>query len=63
MTQFPNHLLKSGVSLIGSMDQSINYINQPPLPQFVPTQQNTPLNQSISMNGGQKPQTGKDTSK
>ena len=63
MSQLPNQILKSSLSHIVPVDQSMNYINQSSLPQFVPTQQNTPLTQSMSMNGIQKPQNGKDTSK
>jgi hypothetical protein len=63
MSQLPNQLYKSSLPLGAPMDQSINYLNQGPLPQFVPTQQNTPLTQSMSMNGIQKPINGKDTSK
>ena len=60
MSHLPNQLLKSSLPLV---DQSMNYMNQSALPQFVPTQQNTPLTQSMSMNGLQKSQNGKDTSK
>ena len=60
MSQLPNQLLKSPLPLV---DQSMNYMNQSALPQFVPTQQNTPLTQSLSMNGLQKSFNGKDTSK
>jgi hypothetical protein len=63
MTHLPNQLLKSSLPLVVPADQSMNYINQSALPQFVPTQQNTPLTQSMSMNGLQKSQNGKDTSK
>ena len=60
MTQLPNHILKSGIPGLATIDQPINYMNQTNLPQFVPTQQNTPLN---SMNGIQKSMLGKDASK
>ena len=63
MTQLPNHILKSGIPGLATIDQPINYMNQTNLPQFVPTQQNTPLNQSMSVNGVQKPLLGKDISK
>ncbi len=60
MTQLPNHIIKSSAPGTASIDQSMNYLNQTSLPQFVPTQQNTPLN---SMNGIQKSMLGKDASK
>ena len=63
MSQLPNQLLKSPLPSVAPGDQSMNYLNQSSLPQFVPTQQNTPLTQSMSMNGLQKAQNGKDTSK
>ena len=63
MSQLPNQLLKSSIPLVVPVNKSVNYSNHPPLSQYVPTQQNTPLTQSMSMNGLQKPQNGKDTSK
>ena len=63
MSQLPNQLLKSSLPHGVPSTQSMNYLNQSSLPQFVPTQQNTPLTQSMSMNGVQKSQNGKDTSK
>jgi hypothetical protein len=63
MTQLPNQLLKSSIPLVVPVNKSANYSNHPPLSQYVPTQQNTPLTQSMSMNGLQKSQNGKDTSK
>ena len=63
MTQIPSQQLKSSIPHIISGDQSQNYMNQNPSGQYVSTQQTTPLTQSISQNGFQKPQNGKDTSK
>ena len=63
MSQLPSQLLKSSLPLGVPSAQSMNYLNQSSLPQFVPTQQNTPLTQSMSMNGVQKSQNGKDASK
>ena len=62
MTQIPNQQLKSSLPHIMSGDQSANYI-QNGSGQYISTQQNTPLTQSISQNVFQKPQNGKDTSK
>ena len=63
MTQIPSQQLKSSLPHVISGDQSQNYLNQNPSGQFGSTNQNTPLTQSISQNGFQKPQNGKDTSK
>ena len=63
MTQIPNQQLKSSIPHIMSGDQSTNYMNQNNSGQYVSTQQNTPLTQSLSQNGFQKPQNGKHTSK
>jgi hypothetical protein len=59
MTQIPSQQLKSSLPHMLSGDQSQNYMNQNPSGQYVSTNQNTP---SISQNGFQKPQNGKDTS-
>ena len=62
MTQIPSQQLKSSLPHMLSGDQSQNYMNQNPSGQYVSTNQNTPCTQSISQNGFQKPQNGKDTS-
>ena len=62
MTQIPSQQLKSSLPNVISGDQSQNYLNQNSSGQYVSTNQNTPLTQSISQNGFQKPQNGKDTS-
>ena len=63
MTQIANQQLKSSIPHIMSGDQSTNYMNQNISGQYTSTQNNTPQTQSISQNGFQKPQNGKDTSK
>ena len=63
MTQLPNNPLKSSVPKDVPINSSISYLNQPTVPQFVQTQQNTPLSQNMPINGVQKPNIEKDTSK
>ena len=63
MTQIANQQLKSSIPHIMSGEQSTNYMNQNISGQYTSTQNNTPQTQSISQNGFQKPQNGKDTSK
>ena len=63
MTQIANQQIKSSIPHIMSGDQSTNYMNQNISGgQYGSTQNNTPQTQSISQNGFQKPQNGKDTS-
>ncbi len=63
MTQLANHQLKSSLPLMAPLEQPMSNLKHPIYTQFAPTQQNTPLTQSLSMNGLQKSFNGKDTSK
>ena len=63
MSHLANHQLKASAVPIVPLEQPMNNIKYPIYTQFVPTQQNTPLTQSVSMNGFQKSINGKDTSK